>query len=290
MSLSNSFPSATGSIVSRTNFPEFNKIQNILGVVSSNYHAGSIKLTRRLSAGLSYLVGYTFSKSLDDRSGTNPENGDSQRTPQIGYCVKCEHGLSDFDSRHRLVASVLYELPAGKGKRFFNHGFASSILGGWQINNIISKSSGFPVDTRAGVNQSNTVVNSDRPNVVPGADWKLDNPTTDQWFNIQAFQLQPFGNYGNAGRNVIIGPGVFSWDFSTLKNFYLTERNYVQFRFECFNCANHPNFADPAANLSANRLNAAGIPIPGTGSFGRISATRPGIAMRQLQFGLKLIF
>jgi hypothetical protein len=91
-------------------------------------------------------------------------------------------------------------------------------------------------------------------------------------------------------RNAIIGPGILSWDFSTLKNFAFTEQRYLQFRFECFNCANHPNWGDPGTTLTSNTLNAAGIAIPGTGSFGEITSTRPGIDMRELQFSLKLIF
>ena len=128
----------------------------------------------------------------------------------------------------------------------------------------------------------------DRPDAV--APWKLDNPTTAQWFNVAAFKLQRFGTFGNSQRNATIGPGIASWDFSTLKNFNITEHSYVQFRFECFNCANHPNFADPGERLSYNRVDSNGFVIPGTGTFGQISATRNGIAMRELQFSLKLVF
>ena len=144
--------------------------------------------------------------------------------------------------------------------------------------------------SRASGNQSNSNTQFDRPDAVFGVPGKLDNPTTGQWFNIASIHLQPFGTYGNVGRNTIISPGVFDWDFSTLKNFNFTERSYVQFRFECFNCANHPNFADPGNSLGANQINAAGFAIPGTGNFGRITATRFGIDMRKLQFSLKLIF
>jgi hypothetical protein len=119
---------------------------------------------------------------------------------------------------------------------------------------------------------------------------KLDNPTTAQWFNIGAYKLQPFGTYGNAQRNSVIGPGIASWDFSTLKDFNITERSYLQFRFECFNCSNHPNFADPGERISYNKIDSNGFAIPGTGTFGAITATRNGIDMRQLQFSLKLVF
>lgn len=279
-----------GSTVSREPFPQFANIQDTIGIASSNYESASAKLTRRLTNGFSYLVGYTFSKSLDDSSGIFPANGVTQRQPQTGSCLRCEYGLSDFDTRHRLVASMLYELPFGKRKRFLNQGLVSTLVGGWQLNSIVTVSSGFPLGILDGVNQANTNLNSDRPNAVSGASPNLSNPSTGEWFNIQAFQLQPANTFGNVGRNVITSPGIFSWDFSTLKNFAFTEQSYLQFRFECFNCANHPNFADPNLVLSANQLSSAGVPIPGTGVFGTITATRPGIDMRELQFSLKLVF
>jgi hypothetical protein len=185
---------------------------------------------------------------------------------------------------------LLYELPVGKGKPFLNHGIASSVLGSWQVNSIFTRSSGFPVDIYSGTAQSNANTGGDRPNVVSGVPPKLDNANTAQWFNIASFVLPPFGSFGNVGRNVITGPGIFGWDFSMLKNFTFSERRYLQFRFECFNCANHPNFADPGNSLAANQRNAAGFAIPGTGNFGVISATRLGLDMRELQFGLKLVF
>ena len=129
MSFNGAVPGPTGSNASRQNFPEFSVIQFNGGFSNSNYESGSLKLTRRLSSGLSFLVGYTFSKSLDDGSGISPQNGLSVRQASNGWCGRCEYGLSDFDTRHRLVASVLYELPAGKGKQFLNHGIASTILG-----------------------------------------------------------------------------------------------------------------------------------------------------------------
>jgi Carboxypeptidase regulatory-like domain len=275
---------------SRVPYPEYANIQTYAGLSFSNYNAVSVKLTRRLSQGLSFLAGYTFSKSLDASSAVNPANGAAIRAPQNGWCVRCEYGLSDFDTRHRFVSSMLFELPVGRGKRFLNHGIASTVLGGWQLNSINTISSGFPLTWRDGINQSNSNQANDRPWAIQGVGTKLDNPTTDAWFNIQSVRLQPVGFYGNVGRNTVLGPGFWSWDFSTLKNFNFTEGTYLQFRFECFNCANHPALGDPNTTLSANRLDASGIAIPGTGALGTITNTRPGIDMRQLQFSLKLKF
>jgi hypothetical protein len=290
MSYNNTVP-GQGAVASRTPYPEFANIQDTIGIASSNYESATVKFTQRFSKGVSALLSYTFSKSLDDSSGINPENGTVNiRQPQTGWCLRCEYGLSDFDTRQRFVASVLYELPVGLGKKFLSKGLAGRILGGWQLNSIVTKSSGFPLMILDGVNQSNSNVSTDRPNAVLGTNWKLSNPSTGEWFNVQAYQLQPVYTFGNVGRNTAISPGIFSWDFSTLKDINITEMRYIQFRFECFNCANHPNFADPGQTMSANLLNATGVPIPGTGAFGVITSTRTGIDMRELQFSLKLVF
>jgi hypothetical protein len=284
-------PAPTGSVTSRSPAPEFGNIQYLAGVVNSNYHSLSAKVTRRLSAGLTYLAGYTFAKSIDEGSGIRVL-GTDQLKPQDGTCVSCERGLSIFDTRHRFVTSVLYDLPAGKGRKYFNHGLAGGIIGGWELSSIWTVSSGFPLNIAAGADRSNTGHGYDRPNGVPGATLSLDSGqrSTEEWFNIQAVALQPLGTYGNLSRNPVIGPGIFDLDFSTLKNFNFTERKYLQFRFEAFNVLNHPNFGDPNTTLSNSVLSSSGIPIPGSGAFGTIRSTRSGIDMRELQFSLKLVF
>jgi hypothetical protein len=284
-------PAPTGTVSARSPAPEFGNIQFMTGQVNSNYHAVSAKLTRRMSAGLSFMTGYTFAKSIDDGSSIRTLGSD-QLKPQSGTCVSCERGLSIFDTRHRFVSSVLYELPLGKGHQLANHGVAAVVLGGWQLGSIWTVSSGFPLNLLTGKDQSNTGHGYDRPNAVPGQKLELDSSQrgTGQWFNIQAVAIQALGSYGNLGRDVARGPGIFSTDFSTLKNFTFAEKRYLQFRFEAFNFLNHPNFGDPGTSLSSNTLNAAGLPIVGTGSFGVIKSTRGGIDMRELQFSLKLVF
>jgi hypothetical protein len=281
-------PGPTGSVVDRTPFQEFGRIQEIGNAADSNYHSLSVKVTRRLTSGLTYLAGYTFSRSIDDGSGIRTLGSDPL-FPQNSYCISCERGLSIFDTRHRFVTSVLYDVPFGKGRRFLNHGIASTLIGGWELSNIFTISSGFPLTPYTGSDRSNTGAGDDRADAT-GAPVTIDrgqrNPA--QWFNIAAFQLQPLGTFGNAGRNTIIGPGIVAWDFATHKNFNFTESRYLQFRFETFNFPNHANWSDPNTTLGSNRLDASGRPIPGTGTFGVISGTRTD--MRELQFSLKLVF
>jgi hypothetical protein len=262
-------------VVSRQPYPEFGRIQEVGNVAAANYRSLSAKLTRRLDAGLTLLAGYTLSKARDNGSGIRTLDGDTL-FPQNSYCVSCEWGPSIFDNRHRFVSSVLYELPFGEGKPYLNHGIGNALLGGWQLSSIVTASSGFPRNVMTGRDQSNTGAGFDRPNAT-GADPNLPSGqrTTARWFNTDAFVLQPLGTFGDAGRNTVTGPGAFSWDFSTMRNFKLTGSKTLQFRFEAFNFPNWPIWNDPNTNLLSP-------------NFGRISSTRK--PMRELQFGLKFLF
>src|SRR5262249_49388317 len=153
-------------ITARQPYPEYGLIQITMSNTKSNYNSGSIKLTRRLSSGLSYMFGYTYSKSLDTGSAIRSGNTASTTHPQIGDCIQCEYAPSDFDSRHRFVGSALYELPVGKGKRFLREGVASEILGGWQLNSIVTKSTGFPIEILDGILRSNGRIGNNRPDAV----------------------------------------------------------------------------------------------------------------------------
>ena len=115
--------------------------------------------------------------------------------------------------------------------------------------------------------------------------------TINRWFNTDAFVVQPFGTFGNVGRNTIIGPGIIQWDASLLKSFRFAENKNLQFRLEAFNAANHPNWGNPSTGQPKEiRLNADGTTttVAANANFGRINGMRG--SMRQLQFGLKLIF
>jgi hypothetical protein len=243
-----------------------------------------------MSGGLSFLLGYTYSKSIDDGSGLRTL-GTDQIGMQNSYCLSCERGLSIFDQKHRFVASTLYQLPFGKGRAYINHGVAGSVLGGWDFGMIWSVASGSPIDIIDGQDRSNIGASSmDRPNVVTGQSAQLSNRTVKQWFNVTAFALQPQFTFGNLGRNTVIGPGLFSVDATIEKNIKLVERLNLQVRLDVFNLFNHPNFGTPNNNLSSDHLDANGVPIPGSGGFGTITSLNSNVSMRQLQVSLKLVF
>jgi hypothetical protein len=267
-------PSVLGSVQSRKPYPEYTKVQEIGNVAEARYNSLAIKLTRRLNKGLSVLGAYTLSKSEDNGSGIRTLDGDTL-FPQNSFCLDCEWGLSVFDVRHRFVSSILYELPFGQGKPFMETGIGGKILGGWQVSTIISKSSGFPRTAYTGTDRSNTAGGQDRPNVT-GLDPNLpgDQQTVFRWFNTDAYVIQPAGTFGNAGRNTVVGPGIFNVDASIIRNFRFGQR-YLQFRFEAFNALNNPIWNDPNTTVTS--------PL-----YGTINSTRK--PMRELQLGLKFVF
>jgi hypothetical protein len=272
-----SIPGATGSVLSRAPYPEFSRIQEVDGSGKASYNSLGVKLTRNFNQGLTYLMGYTWSRSIDNASAIRNHGGDTL-FPQNSYNIAAEKALSSFHVAHRLTTSTLYELPFGKGKPFLDtgSGVVNQLVGGWQLGSIITLQTGFPITVTSGRDQSNTGAGFDRPNAT-GATIALprgqQNP--QKFFNTDAFVLQPFGTHGNTGRNTLIGPGLINWDFSTIKNFRISEGHELQFRFEAFNFANHPNWGNPNTSRFSS-------------SFGQISGTRTN--MRELQFGLKYIF
>ncbi len=214
-SFNDAIPGPTGTVASRSPYPELGRIQEVDGSSKANYNALSVKLQRRFSRGLTYLFGYTWSRSIDYGSAIRV-HGSDLLFPQNSYDLRAERGLSSFHTPHRAVTSVLYELPFGKGRRFISQSrVAAAALGGWEVGSIFTLQSGFPQTVIAGP------------------------------VNTDAFVLQPFGTFGTAGRNTIITPGVIQWDFSAHKDFRVAEKHTLQFRFEAFNFPNHPNWGNP---------------------------------------------
>jgi len=294
VTLNQPVPGLSDPIQARAPAPELGNWQLLSSLGHSTYNSLAAKVTRRLSNGLSGLLSYTWSKSMDNGSGVRSPGTDSLK-PQKGDCPECEWGRSVYDVRHRLVGSFIYELPVGSGRKHLPQGgVLNALIGGWQIGGMMRMSSGFPLTVTSGVDQSRTAHGYDRPNVVPGVDPNLPagQRNASQWFNVAAFQMNALGTFGNLGRNTLTGPGVFVIDFSTLKNFNFAGK-YLQLRIEAFNLLNRPNFGDPVTNLAQSNWNAAGnngIPTPGSGAFGTINSTRGTVPMRQLQFALKFVF
>jgi hypothetical protein len=271
-------PGTTGSVISRSPYPNFGRIQLVDAGGRGNYNSLGMKFTKKYSSGMSALLSYTYAKSIDETSGIRNNDGDTL-FPQNSYCMRCERALSAFDTRHRFVTSVLYELPFGKGRKHsIENSFLNAIAGDWQIGNIFTLSTGFPITVTSGSDRSNTGAGFDRPLYNAGVDPNLANRDPERWYNLAAYTVQPFGTFGNVGRNTLITPSIFGWDFSSIKNFNMgfAETHQLQFRFEAFNFPNHPNWGNPNTNAGA----------PNT--FGVITGTRGN--MRNLQVALKYSF
>jgi hypothetical protein len=254
--------------------PRFDDIDLLESRANSNYNALQVRFQQRLTRGFSALASYTWSKSIDDASNFFSSAGDPN-FPQNSYNVAAERGRSNFDVTHRLSASYSYALP-------FRHaeGLAGKLINGWETFGIVTLQTGrpFTVALLSEIDNSGTGRSilgfgaNDRPNLVGNP--ASSSPTTLQWFNTAAFAFPAPGTFGNAGRNILEGPGFESVNASLVKNTHFSERVNLQFRAEAFNIFNHPNF-----NLPDNFL--------GSPTFGRITSARDP---RHIQFGLKLLF
>jgi hypothetical protein len=282
---------AATPVSSRLPFANYGVIQLVADGGNGNYNALSLKATRRFSQGISVISSYTWSKSIDDTSGIRTQGFDTL-FPQNSDCITCERGLSSFDVRSRLVTSVLYELPVGKGKMVgINNPFLDTVIGGWQTGGIVTIQTGVPGTLSIGGvdNAATSDGGYDRPNSL-GVSPYLSNPTPSRWLSTTAFAEAAPGFFGNVGRNTIEGPGIFNIDFELHKQFRMpyNEHHSLQFRFEAFNVLNHPNWGMPNLNI----LSGAVFPgQPGTSThqgFGVISSTQTN--MRQIQLGLKYTF
>jgi hypothetical protein len=246
--------------------------------VNSRYNGLTTKLERRFAAGFSFLSVYTFGRALDMQTtidlcdGCSNSSGNSAvvdtRNRRLNY------GLSDSHAAHRFVLSGLVELPFGKGKRMLTTGSGAAIAGGWALSGITTLASGIPFTLNLNFDNANTG-NVNWPNRI--ASGKLDNPSVSRWFDTSAFVFPTQYVQGNAGRNILTGPGTVSTDVSLQRRFQLPKRETVriEFRVEAFNLFNTPQLGQPGVTL-------------GNASFGVIGGTaRPS---RQIQLGLKLLF
>jgi hypothetical protein len=269
-------PNDARTLLQRSPFPAYGLIQTLDNHGNSTYHGLALKATRRFSNGLTYLVGFTWSKALDQGSSVRNNTGENQFATD-NYNLRREHSLSQFHNAHRFVTSALYELPFGKGRRFQSDSrVVNAIAGGWQVGSIVTLSDGTPIN----VGQIGDPLQIGTPNVpdATGISPIPENRSPDNFWNIAAFNAtNPELNYryGNTGRNLLTTPGLKQWDFSLMKETQIREGHRVEFRFEAFNFPNHPNFLAPATDVRQ----------PAT--FGKITSAR---TMRELQFGVKYVF
>ena len=269
-----------------------------------NYNSMQTVFARRLTSGLVFNANYTWAHGL----------GDTQNATQGAYVAgliptdpRYDYGNSGIDIRNRIAVSLNYALPFGAAAT----GARGWLEKGWTANLIDYWQTGLPYTVSDGVANINGVAQinlpdtgGDRPSGLPGAPPTVPHPNIHEWFNVAAFTPQPAGTPGNVANNSLYGPHARRADVSLFKNVSLTERFSLQFRAECYNISNTPNFSPPNASISGfdpgpahgltNPISAVGI-LPGdisnnSGGFGTVTSTVYGINPRQFQFALKLLF
>ena len=251
----------------------------------SNYNALQTSLQRRFSRGLAFDANYTWGKALSDITGFSQEGGsqgwsnaDPTRIRQI------EYGIAENDIQNRFALSLNYELQYGK--QFT--GLKKQVLGGWQVNTISAWQSGKPFSITNSGNGIDGIYNNratpknnggqDRPDQIGDA---RGNRSNAQFFNVNAFAPQTLGTVGSTHRNSLFGPNYRHVDLSAFKTFAVTERMGLQFRAECFDISNTPNFFIQQGS---------GATQFGNSAFGQVSQADPNYTPRQFQFALKAMF
>jgi len=265
----------------RRPYPDFGDYINITSNANSNYNSLQAKLTKRFAHGLTFLTSYTWAHNLSDNEGDEGFTGGvGNLSPQDDNNPRADYGNTYVDARQRFVFSSVWALPIGNGQHFLNRGGAlNAILGGWRVSDIITLQSGFPITVLSNQDYSNTGTLSLRPDrLCNGSGQK----TVSAWFNAACFSTAALQQalaagtprFGNAGRNILEGPGLSNLDIALLKDFGLTERFKLEFRAEFYNTFNQAHFGPPSTLI-------------GNSNVGQISSAG---APRDVQFGLKVVF
>ncbi len=311
--------------------PQFTQIFFFDSGGDSYYHGAFLAVRRRFEQGLDFGFTYTFSKSIDDMSvdpvGASTGGGlsaSNSRTPTDVHNFALDRSRSDFDNRHVLLTSLLYELPFGRGKKFASGGpkWLNHIIGGWQTTGIFIYQSGEPYTLNSGIltanntHQSSVLVvgplDQGHLQTLPGVEGPamynagplITNPA-DPHFNCrnvigtQTFFCVPPPGQNGSGRNLAQGPNFWNLDSGLAKIVRFTERWNMQLRAEFFNILNHPNFENPRnatvgspAIVSSNRSNDNfGLTCCSTSALpSSATVSALGEPNRVIQLGLKLNF
>ncbi len=259
--------------------PNFGRMRYRVSDAASDYNGLTVGLTRRMTAGLQAQVSYTFSKSTDDGAAALGGNDYTNESAGSRYLFSKDRGLSPFDVRHALVASVNYILPFGETAS----GVKRVALKGWTVGTLIRMRSGYPFSAFSGVDTGLQVQGwaPEYPDLAAGRSANPVLGTVDHWFDPTAFVLPATGFIGTLQRNSIIGPDMRTVDLMSGKSIGLGGSRELQLRFECFNLFNRANFGTPQQNV----FNANGTIRE---DAGRITTT--STSARQIQLGGKIVW
>lgn len=252
------------------------QIQGLNSAGWADYNSLQIKVTKRASKNLNFLAAYTYGHSMDNGPAPFDLGHNGNNLPQDPYNLRAEVASGDYDIRHNFNFSGLYRLPIGKGQPLFDDWGTvhELLLGGWQINGILSLHTGTPFNIVT--NGSSATCPGVRPNIVSNPH---SNVPAGDVFNPAAFVAAGSGadacTFGDFGRNVLYGPGYANLDFSLFKEFPIKEWGKIQTRLEAFNTTNSPHFTNPNADMNGQ-------------SFAQTTYTYGN--MRIVQLGVKFLF
>jgi hypothetical protein len=267
-------------------YPQFGQLEYRTNDSNSTFHSMILSAQRRLKSGFSIEANYMWSHAINDGSLGGGEA--DIIAPQNPYCRACERASSAQDIRHFFNANGVYELPFGSGKPMLSDpGWKRGVFGGWTLNGLATARSGLPVNVTLSRSAASTPYGyntNQRPNLVPGV--SLTPPggsTTTQWINPAAFSVPLPGTFGNAGRNIVRGPGMNQLDLGLAKRAALGERAALQFRWEVFNVLNRAQNGQPSGNFT--------VPAQLGVIQSTINTTPVGTGTpRQMQFVVRLMF
>lgn len=257
-------------------YPQFQRFNLFSSWPTGNYkrNAASVRVEKRSSAGLSANASYEFSKQMDDYSGPYGI--------QDFYNMRNEWSLTSSNNPHRLAMTLSYELPFGSRKSLLAYqDWRRHLVDGWTLSSISSVQSGEPLALRPQFNNTGTIIEALRVNLVPGVEPAVPHPDVERWFNPAAFSQPPDFSPGNGPRThpQLLGPGSQNHDLSVSKRFALSPERVIELTATGFNFTNTGNYADPDVVIGpASAPNA---------NSGRINETRGG---RVIQVGLRLSF
>lgn len=260
-------PGTYANLQASSPYPQFGTINLYESGGKEWYNSLQLKLERRFSHGLTYLLSYAFARDI------SLYGSETTAVPTLYAPPHYDEGISPNERRHILTASGIYEIPFGRGRKFGAHipRAVDLAAGGWQLSAIYSFVSGPPLTLVVGGATLGNGVNA-RPNIV--GDPNLANPSAAQWFNPAAFTAPAAHLFGTSAPGVVTGPASHVLSTGLMKNFNFTESKYLQFRWEMFNALNEVNLGTPVTTIG----------LATTGSI--TSAADP----RQMQLALKFVF
>ncbi len=269
-------PGTTAPTTRQPYGPALGEIRELSNSAHSIYHGLQAKFDRRFSHGLSFVGSYTWSKSIDDQSNGTDTAIASGQYPQNPLNAGLDRGLSSFDRTQVFVANAVWEVPFGHGRRWSGPTAVNTVLGGWQLSGIFTAETGTPFSPLMACADVNAEGNNCRPNLIAGGALPSGQPSIAEWFNTAAFVIPSTPAFGNAGRNILRGPGTANLDFGLSKSvpWGQVETRRVQIRAEFFNGLNHTNFGLPQNSIDSP-------------AFGTITNAAPA---REIQLGARLEF